>query len=242
MAVDAGLAVAGVGGLGRLVAQGTLVALAALAAVGEGVEGQAQPVHAPAGTRCRQALLAWHGTTHSPPAPARRQHQRSIAPGPATALVRHSHGGTALPQHWHGTTGTAQPWHDSALVAWHGAATAWHHRGTEMPWGGTGTALPWHHHSMVLAWSHHVTARYHHDHGMVLHGTTRTSAWHRHGMVLAWHHHVTAQHRHDTGHGMAPPAPPSSRGGWRAANGMGGQGKRCGGTANGLGSDERGSQ
>lgn len=55
MAVDAGLAAAGIGWLSRLVAEGALVALVALAAVGEGVEGQAQPVHAPAGTRRCQA-------------------------------------------------------------------------------------------------------------------------------------------------------------------------------------------
>lgn len=66
VAVDTGLVAAGVGRLGRLVAESSLVALMALAAVGEGVEGQAQPVHTPVGTQCCQELLV---------APAHTAHQ-----------------------------------------------------------------------------------------------------------------------------------------------------------------------
>lgn len=53
-AVVAGQEAAGVGRCAGLVAQGTLVALVALAAVGEGVEGQAEPVHAPVGSHSHQ--------------------------------------------------------------------------------------------------------------------------------------------------------------------------------------------
>lgn len=70
VAMDTGLAAAGIGWFGRLVAECALVALMALAAVGEGVEGQAQPVHTPVGTRCCQDLLAWHGV--APPRTARQ--------------------------------------------------------------------------------------------------------------------------------------------------------------------------
>lgn len=95
VAMDTGPVVTGVRRLGRLVAEGTLVALVALAAVGEGVEGQAQPMHTPVGTQHCQAHAstattcmahqhrAWRGS-----APA--WHQHSIAQG--TATVRHCYG------------------------------------------------------------------------------------------------------------------------------------------------------
>ena len=145
MAVDARLATAGVGRLGGLVAERALVALVALAAVGEGIEGQAQPVHAPAGTQRRQASagMAQPGTsTHSPPALSTAWLSTGTAPAPAQyctgtgmALPRHGTGmaqpswhgtATALAWLWHGTTSTGQPRHDSVLVAWHGVALPQH--------------------------------------------------------------------------------------------------------------------
>lgn len=70
VAMDTGLVAAGVGWFGRLIAECALVALMALATVGEGIKGQAKPMHTPVGTRCCQDLLAWHGE-----APACTAHQ-----------------------------------------------------------------------------------------------------------------------------------------------------------------------
>lgn len=53
---------AGVGRCAGLVAQGTLVALVALAAVGEGVEGQAEPVHTPVGSHSHQVSDTGHSS------------------------------------------------------------------------------------------------------------------------------------------------------------------------------------
>lgn len=132
VAVAAGLVVAGVRRLSGLVAEGTLVALVALAAVGEGVEGQAQPVHAPVGTRCCQAPAGTARHKHAQPtstgmAPAQAQYHTETG----MALVLHSHCGTALPQHWHGSGMAPLSQYSTGMTQclWHGIAMAGHHHG-----------------------------------------------------------------------------------------------------------------
>lgn len=144
--MDTGLVAAGVGWLGRLVAERALVALMALAAVGEGIKGQAQPVHTPVGTHCCQDLLAWH--QHADPISTERGralHQRCTATGTGQPS-RHSTG-VALAWHQHRTV-----WHNSVLVARQGRVTTrdWRHSTRKQPQGrvgsqwGKGTHLcPW---------------------------------------------------------------------------------------------------
>lgn len=83
VAMDTGLVAAGVGWLGRLVAERALVALVALATVGEGIKGQTKPMHTPVGTRCCQDLLVWHRVAPACTATSTEhgmdKHQQSIA-------------------------------------------------------------------------------------------------------------------------------------------------------------------
>lgn len=101
VAMDTGLVAAGVGGLVRLVAEGALVALMALATVGEGVKGQAKPVHTPVGTRCCQDLLVWH--------------QHAQPPVLSMAWLSTSR---VLRRGWYSTT-----WHNTATMAQHRCAS-----------------------------------------------------------------------------------------------------------------------